>query len=57
MCTTAHGHRIHALHMMVLQSFADYLLIEIGNRKDLVCSCGLLNRICSASIIFGVNET
>ena len=38
-----------------IQSFAGYLSIEIG--KDLACSCGLLNRLCSAFIRFGVVVT
>ena len=42
----------------LVQSFADYLSIEIGGiGKDLVCSCGLLNRLCSAFIRFGVVVT
>ena len=27
--------------------------MEIGNKKDLVCSCGLLTRFCSTLIRFG----
>ena len=37
----------------LVQSFAGYLSMEIGNRKGLVCSCGLLTRLCSAFIRFG----
>ena len=40
-----------------IQSFAGYLSIEMGIGKDLVCSCGLLNRLCSAFIRFGVVVT
>ena len=40
-----------------IQSFAGYLSIEIGNRKDLVCSCGLLSGLCSAFIRFGAVVT
>ena len=36
---------------ILLQIFAGYLSMEIGNR--LVCSCGLLTRLCSTLIRFG----
>ena len=31
--------------------------MEIGIGKDLVCSCGLLNRLCSVFIRFGAAVT
>ena len=34
-------------HAALVQTFTGYLSMEIGKRKDLVPSCGLLNRLCS----------
>ena len=31
--------------------------MEMGNRKDLGCSCGLINRLCDVFIRFGVAVT
>ena len=33
-------------HAALVQSFTGYMSMEIGKRKDLVPSCGLLNRLC-----------
>ena len=40
-----------------IQSFAGYSSMEIGKKKDLVPSCGLLNRLCSVFIRFGAVVT